>query len=160
MSLAFLSGSFPAALKHDRASPLRGVCEAFAAGGAVQAALLAQAGAEGFEQPLEGEGAFFEVYAGGCRREPLLAGIGSHYWGPSVSFKPWPSCRGAHAYIDTALDLRKDLAAEDIVSVVAGIGPIQEMLARPLPADPCAMSINMASSAFPTRWRSLSSKER
>ncbi|HEU4652317.1 MAG TPA: MmgE/PrpD family protein, partial [Croceibacterium sp.] len=140
MGFALLSGSFPAALKYDRRSPLRGTREAFAARAAVDAALLAQAGAAGFCDPLGGAGGFFEVYGGGIREEPLLSKLGERYLGADVSFKPWPACRGTHAYIEAALLLREHASVDDIRLVTAGIGPIQQMLAAPLPPWPEALS--------------------
>ena len=136
MSFALLSGSFPAALKHDRESPLRGTREAFAARGAVEATLLAQAGAAGFADPLGGPGGFFDVYGGGYRRDVLLDQLGDRYLGAEVSFKPWPACRGTHAYIEAALELRQLAGPADVQAVSAGIGPIQQMLARALPPWP------------------------
>ncbi|MEO7551951.1 MAG: MmgE/PrpD family protein [Croceibacterium sp.] len=149
MSFALLSGSFPAALKLDRASPLRGTREAFAAGGAVQAALLAQSGASGFDDPLGGPGGFFEVYAGGCRHEILMDGLGQRYLGAEVSFKPWPACRGTHAYIEAALDLRRQTDPADIVSLTAGVGPIQQMLVSALPPPGEPLSATQAKFSIP-----------
>jgi 2-methylcitrate dehydratase PrpD len=149
MSFALLSGSFPAALKHDRGSPLRGMREAFAARGAVEAALLAEAGAAGFSDPLGGPGGFFEVYGGGCRAEVLLEDLGQRFLGAEVSFKPWPACRGTHAYIEAALELRLMADHADIQAVTAGIGPIQEMLVRELPPWPQPISATEAKFSIP-----------
>ena len=149
MSFAMLSGSFPAALKHDRESPLRGTREAFAARGAIEAALLAQAGAAGFADPLGGPGGFFEVYGGGSRSEALLAQLGDRYLGAEVSFKPWPACRGTHAYIEAALELRQRADPADVQAVTAGVGPIQQMLGRPLPPWPEPISATEAKFSIP-----------
>jgi 2-methylcitrate dehydratase PrpD len=149
MSFALLSGSFPAALKHDTSSPLRGTREAFAARGAVEAALLAEAGAAGFADPLGGAGGFFEVYGDGCRADELLNRLGDRYLGSEVSFKPWPACRGTHAYIEAALELRQRVDPAEIRSVSAGIGPIQQMLARALPPWPAPISATEAKFSIP-----------
>jgi hypothetical protein len=160
MSLALLSGSFPAALKHDRESPLRGTREAFAARGAVQAALLAQAGAAGFADPLGGPGGFFDVYGGGYRRDVLFYRLGDRYLGTDVSFKPWPACRGTHAYIEAALELRQLANPADVQEVSVGIGPIQQMLrARPPTLARTDFQRSKPSSASRTRCPSPSPRE-
>ncbi|MEG3087062.1 MmgE/PrpD family protein [Sphingomonas sp. PB4P5] len=133
MGLALMQGSFPGEIKYDSSSPLRGVREAFAARGAVEAALLAQAGARAFAAPLEGRAGFFAIYGGGAAREILTAELGTRFLGDEVSFKPWPCCRGTHAYIEAALALRERCDWRDIAQIAAEIGPIQEMLIRPQP---------------------------
>lgn len=149
MGLALLSGSFPSLLKYDRNSPLRGMREAVAARGAVEAALLAEAGAIGFGDPLGDKGGFFEVYAGGCRTEILLDRLGEVFLGTQVSFKPWPACRGTHAYIEAALRLRDAAAPANIQTIEAGVGPIQEMLSVPLPPWPEPVSPTQAKFSIP-----------
>lgn len=149
MSFALLSGSFPAALKYDRPSPLRGTREAFAARAAIEAALLAEAGGGGFSDPLAGPGGFFEVYAGGYRPEPLLDRLGEDFLGAHVSFKPWPACRGTHAYIEAALQLRERASADEVERLIAGIGPIQQMLAQPLPPWPEPIATTAAKFSIP-----------
>jgi len=131
MGLALLQGSFPGEIKYDATSPLRGVREAFAARGAVEAALLARAGARAFAAPLEGRAGFFALYGGGPARDGLVADLGTRFLGDEVSFKPWPCCRGTHAYIEAALALRDRCDWREIESITAETGPIQEMLIRP-----------------------------
>lgn len=131
MGLALLQASFPAEIKYDGGSPLRGVREGFAARAAVEAALLAQAGARAFAQPLEGRAGFFAIYGGGGPRPVLTHELGTRFLGDAVSFKPWPCCRGTHAYIEAALDLRGRCTADAIVRLEAETGPMQEMLIRP-----------------------------
>ncbi len=132
MGLASLQGAFPGEIKYDAASPLRGVREAFVARAAVEAALLAEARAEAFHAPLEGKAGFFAVYGGGPAGDILLNELGSRFYGADVSFKPWPTCRGTHAYIEAALALRSQAALDQIERIEAETGPIQEMLIRPL----------------------------
>ena len=135
MGLSLCQAAFPGAIKHDVASGLRGVREAFAARAAVEAALLAQAGARGFAQPLEGPGGFFAHYGGGgWDASILLDDLGESFLGDDVSFKPWPSCRGTHAYIEAALELRGGLDLAAIVRIEAETGPVQAMLTEPLEA--------------------------
>lgn len=133
MGLAMLQGSFPGEIKYDPGSPIRGVREAFVARAAVDAALLARAGARAFAEPLEGKAGFFAVYGGGAPQDVLLDRLGKRFLGNDVSFKPWPACRGTHSYIEAALMLRDTVAIGDIVRIEAETGPIQEMLIRPQP---------------------------
>ena len=75
--------------------------------------------------------------------------LGERYLGSEVSFKPWPACRGTHAYIEAALELRQFVDPAEIRSVSAGIGPIQQMLARPLPPWPAPISATEAKFSIP-----------
>lgn len=131
MGLALVQGSFPSEIKYDAGSPMRGVREGFVARAAVEAALLARAGAKAFAEPLEGKAGFFAVYGGGALGESLLDGLGERFLGDEVSFKPWPACRGTHPYIEAALGLRDGLDLDTIERIEAETGPIQEMLIRP-----------------------------
>lgn len=133
MGLALVQGSFPSEIKYDATSPMRGVREGFVARAAVEAALLANAGATAFAEPLEGKAGFFAVYGGGPPGEVLLDGLGERFLGDRVSFKPWPACRGTHPYIEAALALRDGLDLGAIERIEAETGPIQEMLIRPQP---------------------------
>ncbi|MFL9841695.1 MmgE/PrpD family protein [Sphingomonas sp. ST-64] len=133
MGSALLQGSFPSEIKYDSASPIRGVREGLVARAAVEAALLAEAGAKAFAEPLEGRAGFFPVYGGGAPRDVLIEGLGERFLGDVVSFKPWPACRGTHPYIEAALALRDRVDPARIVRIEAETGPIQEMLIRPQP---------------------------
>ncbi|AHE52358.1 MmgE/PrpD family protein [Sphingomonas sanxanigenens] len=134
MGLALMQGAFPGEIKYDSTSPLRGVREGFVARAAVEAALLAAGGARAFADPLGGKAGFFAVYAGGAPTAALTDGLGERFLGDLVSFKPWPACRGTHAYIEAALALRPSLDLARITRIEAETGPIQEMLIRPQPA--------------------------
>lgn len=133
MGLALVQGSYPSEIKYDATAPIRGVREGFVARAAVEAALLARAGATAFAEPLEGKAGFFAVYGGGPPTTALTDGLGDIFLGDRVSFKPWPSCRGTHPYIESALALRDGLTIDAIDTIEAEIGPIQEMLIRPQP---------------------------
>lgn len=133
MGLALLQGSFPSEIKYDATSPIRGAREGLVARAAVEAALLAEAGATAFAEPLEGRAGFFAIYGGGPPRDTLLDGLGETFLGDQVSFKPWPACRGTHPYIEAALVLRDRIDPVRVVRIEAETGPIQEMLIRPQP---------------------------
>lgn len=133
IGLAWCQVTFPAAIKYDATSHVRAIREAFAARASVSGALLARGGVRGFSAPLEGEGGFFAVHVGDHDDAPLRDDLGRIFYGDRVSFKPWPSCRGTHAYIQAGLALRRRFAIDPraIASVEVVIGPVQEMLVEP-----------------------------
>jgi len=136
LSLALCQATAPGEIKHSHATTIRAVREAFPAQAAVTAALLAEAGVTGFEQPLEGKGGFYRLYAGGqWDKAALLDGLGTLYHGEDLSFKRWPACRGTHAYIEAALGLRERLggAWQTIASLTMVVGDVQRMLVDPAP---------------------------
>lgn len=125
----------PGEIGYSRGTVLRAVREAFSAQVAVVSALLADRGVTGFEQPLEGRGGFFSLYAGGrYNTGPLLDKLGTRWYGEKLSFKPWPACRGTHAAIELALKLKAThgLDGRNIASVQVMCGEVQRMLAEPL----------------------------
>lgn len=134
LSLALCQATAPGEIMHSRRTVVRAVREAFPAQAAVTAALLAREGVAGFEAPLEGEAGFFRLYAGG-HYDPadLLGDLGGRYHIERLSFKPWPACRGTHAYIEIALRLAAAhrIAWQDIHSVTVVTGPVQRMLLEP-----------------------------
>ncbi|EGF90068.1 mmgE/PrpD family protein [Asticcacaulis biprosthecium C19] len=131
LSLMLCQLGAPGEIRHSRGTVLRAVREAFPAQAAVVSALLATQGVTGFEQPLEGEGGFFSLYAGGhYDAGPILDGMGQRWYGEALSFKPWPACRGTHTAIELAL--RLDLNPGDIASVQVMTGEVQHMLVEPL----------------------------
>ncbi|WP_129791584.1 MmgE/PrpD family protein [Sphingosinicella sp. CPCC 101087] len=134
IGLALCQASFPGEIKHDATSPIRAVREGFVARAAVTAVDLAKNGARSFQAPLEGKSGFFAAYAGAPPDpSPLLDGLGTTFLGERVSFKPWPSCRGTHAYIQAALELRKrpGFDHERISRIEVMVGPVQQMLVTP-----------------------------
>ena len=134
LSLTLCQVTMPGEIKHSARTVIRAVREAFPAQAAVQSALLARQGLAGFEEPLEGTAGFYALYAGGqFDPEVLLAPIHGSMWIEHLTFKPWPSCRGTHPFIEMALDLREQggFDAAEIVGVKVGVGPMQRMLVEP-----------------------------
>ncbi|MEN9683206.1 MAG: hypothetical protein RLZZ427_957 [Pseudomonadota bacterium] len=135
LSLALCQVTMPGEIKHSRGTVIRAVREAFPAQAAVTAALLAREGVAGFEAPLEGKDGFYALYAGG-QFDPadLLDGLGRSWSIERLTFKPWPSCRGTHPFIEMALDLRErhgiDSAA--VQSIAVSVDDVQQMLVDPL----------------------------
>jgi hypothetical protein len=103
MSLMLCQATMPGEIMHSPQTVIRAVREAFPAQAAVIAAQLAKGGVAGFEAPFEGKAGFFQLYADGLfDRGVLLDGLGRKYFGEELSFKPWPACRGTHAFIELA----------------------------------------------------------
>lgn len=133
-SLVLAQNSCPGEIRFSRDGALRGVREAFPAHAAVQAVQLAGLGVRGFEAPFEGPAAFYQLFAQGqYDLAPLLDRLGEFFWIERLSFKPWPCCRGTHAYIEAAQRLRREqpFSAADIDRIVCVGGSVQEMLAVP-----------------------------
>jgi 2-methylcitrate dehydratase PrpD len=131
-SLLLLQNSCAGEIKHDRHTILRAVREAFPAQAAVQVARLARAGVRGFDAPLEGRDGFFRIFAQGEYEPEVLLRPG-HWHIESLSFKPWPSCRGTHAAIECALRLRAALRDgwEQIRHIRIEGSEVHRMLAEP-----------------------------
>jgi 2-methylcitrate dehydratase PrpD len=121
-------------IKNSPDSHMRAIRDAFACHAAVRGVELAARGLRGFAAPLEGKAGFFAAYAGLAAddAEALLDGFGETFWGTKVSFKPWPSCRGTHAFVDAALRLREHVDVGRIRSIELTGAPVNTMLAEPL----------------------------
>ena len=133
-ALMLMQNTCPGEIRHGADSVLRAVREAFPAQAAVNAALLAEAGIRGFPQAFEGESGFFRLFARDqYDPQQLLDDLGTRWHIEQLSFKPWPSCRGTHAAIEAALQVRARLGFElsRIESIVIDGGPVQRMLAEP-----------------------------
>jgi 2-methylcitrate dehydratase PrpD len=113
-------------------SHMRAVREAFAAKAGVIAAQLAKRGLRAFDRPFDGKQGFFSLYTDGY--EPAaFDGLGQEFLGAQVSFKPWPSCRGTHAYVEAALALASEhrIAAEMIERAETVVSPFFRALSEP-----------------------------
>lgn len=134
LSITLCQATMPGEIKYSAGTVLRAVREAFPAQAAVQSALLAREGVAGFEEPLEGKAGFFALYAGGeFSADDLIAGLGSRYWIDELTFKPWPSCRGTHPFIELALKLRDEPGFDptQVVAVEVDHDAVQSMLVEP-----------------------------
>lgn len=108
-ALASCQAVFSDALVAYPPSHLRAVRDGFSARAGVTAALLARRGVEAFARPIEGPSGLYANYAWGkYDAARLLHELGAEFEGAKVSFKPWPSCRGTHAFVEAALSLLKD----------------------------------------------------
>jgi 2-methylcitrate dehydratase PrpD len=134
-SLTLCQATCSAELKSSPHSHIRAVRDAFPAQIAVTAALLARKGVRGFERPFEGRAGFFSLYARGeYSSEALVARLGERCEIEGVSFKPWPSCRGTHVFIEAARTLAREHAidAETIASIELEGSRLNRMLAEPV----------------------------
>lgn len=137
LSLTLCQATCSAELTHSPRSLIRSVRDAFPAQAGVVSALLAQAGVTGFERPLEGERGFFQAYARGNYDPAVLTdALGTTFYGAGVSFKPWPTCRGTHPYIEGLLSIRHDhrLQPGDVAGIEIVVSPANRMLCEPLAA--------------------------
>lgn len=134
-SLALCQATCSAEIKHSPHSVIRAVRDAFAAKTGILSAQLAKRNIRGFDQPFEGQAGFFALYARG-QYEPseLTTCLGERFAIETISFKPWPTCRGTHVYIEGALALAAahSLQPDDIKAVRTCGHRINRMLAEPL----------------------------
>ncbi|WP_431280738.1 MmgE/PrpD family protein [Humitalea sp. 24SJ18S-53] len=96
-----------------------------AASAGLMAAALARAGMTGpaaiFDAPW---GGFLATYARGAADPGALTrDLGRDFRIHRSSIKPFASCRGTHAAVELALDLRRQVAAEDVGAIEAGVHP-------------------------------------
>jgi len=136
-SLTLCQSGCSAELTRSPGAVVRAVRDAFSAKTGVVSAFLAEAGVQGFEQPLEGHAGLFRLYGrDGYDLSPLTAGLGHTFEGANVSFKPWPCCRGTHPFLEATLDLAREseIRAEHIESVKLTLSssPLQRVLCEPL----------------------------
>lgn len=134
LSLMLCQVTMPGEIKYSAGTQIRAVREAFPAQAAVQSCLLAKAGVAGFEEPIEGRAGFYALYAdNNFSPDRLTDALGQKFWIENLTFKPWPSCRGTHAFIEMALALIAEhaISAGDIADVRAGVDEVHTMLFEP-----------------------------
>jgi len=133
-SLMLLQNSCSGEITRDADTVLRAVREAFPAHAAVLVTRLAAAGIPGFSAPFEGDAGFFRLFAAGQYDvQVLLQDLGSRWYIDQLSFKPWPSCRGTHAAIESALRLRTQhgITPDQVAGITVRGGQVHRMLAEP-----------------------------
>lgn len=102
---------------------------AFAARNGVFAAMLAEAGATGPTQALEGQFGLRALYQSGDD-QPLMDGWGSTWQVLDTAVKRFPVCACSHAAIQALLDLitQTQCKADQVVAVVATVSPFMNRL--------------------------------
>ncbi|MGV3632877.1 MAG: MmgE/PrpD family protein [Pseudorhodoplanes sp.] len=134
LALASCQAVFSDALVAYPPSHLRAVRDGFSARAGVTAALLARRGLQAFDRPIEGPGGLYANYARGkFDAARMLDALGETYEGAKVSFKPWPSCRGTHSFVEAALSLVKENAidADRIARIDIKVSPFFAVLCEP-----------------------------
>ena len=135
LSITLCQATMPGEIKYSAGTVLRAVREAFPAQAAVQSALLARSGVAGFEQPLEGRAGFYALYADGkFEAADLTDSFGERFWIEHLTFKPWPSCRGTHPFIELALRLRAENGFDpaSVIAIELDHDDVQSMLIDPI----------------------------
>jgi 2-methylcitrate dehydratase PrpD len=133
-ALASCQAVFSDALVSHPPSHLRAIRDGFSARAGVTAPLLARRGVEAFDRPIEGPGGLYANFARGkFDADRMLRGLGQDYEGAKVSFKPWPSCRGTHAFVEAALALLRDEAVDPshIARIDVTVSPFFAVLCEP-----------------------------
>lgn len=153
-SLNLCQATCSAEFTYTPRSIIRAVRDAFAAKAGVLSSLLAARGISGFDHPLEGRAGLFHLYAGEEHDlSRLTYKVGSLFEGINVSFKPWPSCRGTHYFIEAMLQLvnEHDLKPQDITQVKIFLKPnqINLKLCEPLPIKQRPLTIIDAKFSIP-----------
>jgi 2-methylcitrate dehydratase PrpD len=133
-SLTLCQATCSAELKFSPHSDIRAVRDAFPAQVGVTSALLARKGVRGFDRPFEGRAGFFALYARGAYEpEVVTRSLGERFEIDDIAFKPWPSCRGTHVYIEAAARLVKEYRIDprDVTNVRLVGSRLNLMLAEP-----------------------------
>ena len=134
LALTSCQAVFSDALVTYPPSHLRAVRDGFSARAGVTSALLARRGVEAFAAPIEGPGGLYANFARGKYDSVrLLRALGTEYEGAGVSFKPWPSCRGTHAFIEAALTMRREVKFDvaDLQQIDVRVSPFFSLLCEP-----------------------------
>ncbi|GAB1263236.1 MmgE/PrpD family protein [Aurantivibrio infirmus] len=134
-SIALCNTSCSAEIKHNPSSVIRAIRDAFPAHMGVLAAQLAKQGVNGFDQPFEGKAGFFNNFLrGNYKSDPITADLGKDFYIENISLKPWPSCRGTHAFIEAiqAAMEEHNFDLDSIEKIVCSGSRINRMLAEPI----------------------------
>lgn len=104
-------------------SNARSIYTGFSAMSGVQSALLARAGMVGPASCLDGKAGMLALYLGMTPSQQQLAELlDPAIWRWSeAGIKPWPCCRSSHPYVSVALDLSRQVAAEQIEKVTVAV---------------------------------------
>lgn len=90
-----------------------------AAANGLEAAFLAQAGMTGPEHILEGQdGGLLSAMSDGGDASKISSGLGTTWEILKMDMKPYPCCRSTHCAIDCALQLRNQLATDQISHII------------------------------------------
>ena len=133
-SLAFAQATCSSNVKHTPGSQFRAVRDGFNAQAGYVAARLAAAGTVGFNGAFDPPHGFYQLYAKGKADLDQLAGDLETRWeNRAVSYKPWPSCRGTHAFVEAALDIlgRPGFSMDRAEEITVRVSPFYATLCHP-----------------------------
>lgn len=126
----------------------------FAVNGGITAALMAKRGITGARNSIEGQFGLYNMYHNGIYdRNALVQNIGTVYEGVNTSIKPYPCCRGIHAYIDAAKDIvdKYNLKPADIEKIIIVCSKVHnQVLCSPLEVK--IRPNNIVDAQFSTPW--------
>ena len=134
LSFAFSQSTSSAAAKDQADSDYRTIREAFNAHAGVVGASLAKDGLVGFSGVFDGPLGIYGLYGGGFVDADALTGALETRWeNTAVSYKPWPSCRGTHAFVDCALQIMQNplFSADEISGIEIRVSPFYQSLCEP-----------------------------
>jgi 2-methylcitrate dehydratase PrpD len=107
----------------------------FSVRGGITAAFMAQKGITGAEQCITGELGIYNLYHGGkYAPEALTSELGKRFAGTTAGMKPFPCCKGAHAYVGLALAMvnKYDIKADDVKEITIFYADVKSFLLYPL----------------------------
>jgi len=120
----------------DTGSDIRAIRDCFSGKTGVLSALMAQRGIRGVKNSLEGTAGLFNLQLRGeYNRAGLVDDLGKRFEYLNTGFKPWPSCRFTHPYIDATLNIvhENDIRPEDVEEIVAVVGDsARHLMCEPL----------------------------
>jgi 2-methylcitrate dehydratase PrpD len=125
----------PAQLSLSEGSDFRGIYNAFIARDGLEGTLMAKEGIKGISGLLDGRSGLIAAYFDGISdREFMLNGLGKEFPCTAVSYKPWPTCRITHGYIDAALSIleENELTASDVNAITLYLGDFASTLFEPI----------------------------
>jgi 2-methylcitrate dehydratase PrpD len=134
-----IAGSFASGLMEylEDGSWVKRVHPGWAGHAGAVAAALARGGFTGPASVLEGRFGFYHAFLGAEPDTAPFATLGQLWETPGIGYKPYPCCHLVHAYLDCALDLRRDHAlTADAVAAVECLVPAGEVpiVCEPRPA--------------------------
>ncbi len=134
-AFAFCQATSSSGFMSDSRSHWRAMRDAFAARAGVISAQLALRNVHYYDGPIEGAQGLYAQYVQG-RYDParIVKDLGQVFEGANVSFKPWPSCRGTHAFVEAAITLVKHhaLCPQHIQRIDARVSPLFRVLTEPI----------------------------
>jgi 2-methylcitrate dehydratase PrpD len=135
LGIALSQASTTMEVAYSPGSELRGMYAAFPAKGAVLAALMGDIGIAGPSKSFGGRAGLYNVYFNGeYDSNQLIDNLGKRFEHLNTSFKPWPSCRETHPYIDATLSLidENNIKPKDIEEVLVLVAGLAERCSLPL----------------------------